>query len=131
MFTGKTPSFNLQSVAGFLAVAGCAVAAEPDVDPSELPRIPPKSPQEALETFQIKPGFRIELAASEPLVEDPIAIAFDEESRMFAVEMRGYSERRDEEMGRVSLLVDEDDDGVYDRSTVYVDGLKWPTGVAC
>lgn len=105
------------------------IAADPEPDPSELPRIPPKSTEEALAAFQLKPGFRIELVASEPLLEDPIAIGFDATGAMFACEMRGYSERRDEELGRVSRLIDEDGDGVYDSSTVYVEGLKWPTGM--
>lgn len=32
----------------------------------ELPRIPPTKPTEALKTFRLRPGFRIELAAAEP-----------------------------------------------------------------
>src|SRR6266705_499547 len=44
---------------------------------------PPYSPQEALKKFQLPPGFRIELAASEPAIADPIAAAFDERGRMF------------------------------------------------
>lgn len=73
----------------------------------------------------------MELVASEPLVRDPIAMAFDEGGRLFVVEMRGYSERRDENIGTVRLLTDDNGDGVFDRATDYVDGLAWPTAVAC
>jgi len=43
-----------------------------------------------MKTFKLAPGFRLELAAAEPLVEDPIQIAFDEKGRMWVVEIRGY-----------------------------------------
>ncbi|HWA97808.1 MAG TPA: PVC-type heme-binding CxxCH protein [Pirellulales bacterium] len=98
---------------------------------SELPRIPPTEPTAALATIEVKPGFRIEQVACEPLVNSPVAMAWDEDGRMFVVEMRGYSENRDEAISRVSLLVDRDGDGRYDTSTVYVDKLFWPTAVAC
>jgi len=58
-----------------------ALAAEPEPDPRDLPRIPPTEPDKALSTFRIKPGFRIELVAAEPLVVDPIAMSFDENGR--------------------------------------------------
>lgn len=104
---------------------------EPQADPKELPRIPPTEPADALGTFEVRPGFRLELAAHEPLVNDPIDIEFDEKGRLFVVEMRGYSERRDDALCRIRLLFDDDDDGTFDRSTVYADGLKWATAVTC
>src|SRR5262245_45289767 len=70
----------------------------------ELPRIPPTEPAEALKTFQVAPGFRVEQVAAEPLVADPVAVAFDESARLYAVEMRGYSENREEHVSRVRLL---------------------------
>src|SRR5688572_13428324 len=50
----------------------------------------PLSPLEALASFELEPGYRIELAAAEPLIEAPVAIAFDERGRLFVVESRGY-----------------------------------------
>ncbi len=97
----------------------------------DLPRIPAVEPAQALKTFQVKKGFRVELAASEPLVIDPIAISFDENGRMFVVEMGDYSERRDEHLGRIRLLEDTDGDGKFDKATVYAENLAWPTGVIC
>jgi putative membrane-bound dehydrogenase-like protein len=97
----------------------------------DLPRTPPVEPEHVQETFKIKPGFRLELAAEEPLVVDPIALSFDENGRMFVVEMRDYSERRDEHLGRIRMLEDTDGDGRFDKSTVYADNLPWPTAVIC
>jgi putative membrane-bound dehydrogenase-like protein len=96
-----------------------------------LQRVPPKSPQEALAAFDVAGGFRIELVAAEPLVVDPVAMAFDEHGRLYVVEMRDYSEQDKERLGRVRLLSDEDGDGKFETSRVFVDGLSWPTAVAC
>src|SRR5439155_17858377 len=108
-----------------------ALATEPDVSEKDLPRIPPTEPDRALATFQVKKGFHLELAAAEPLVVDPIAMSFDEDGRMYVVEMRDHSERRPERLGRIRRLEDTDGDGRFDKSTVYLDGLPWPTAVFC
>lgn len=100
----------------------------------QLPPPPPLSPEQALATFQIAPGFRIEVIAAEPLVEDPIAMSFDASGRLYVVEMRGYMHDvegagEDKPIGRVKLLEDSDGDGVMDRSTVFLDGLIMPRAV--
>lgn len=114
---------------------GAAIAQEPDsVDrdySGELPRIEPLSPIAALESFETHPNFEMQLVAAEPMLYDPIAMTFDEFGRMYVVEMRGYSEQRDEDIGAIRLLEDTDGDGALDTSTVFLDGLAWPTAVAC
>ena len=82
-------------------------AAEPEAVKRDLPRLKPTEPAATLATFTVKPGFRIELTAAEPFVTDPVAMAFDENSRLFVVEMIGYSEHRDDRLGQVRLLEDE------------------------
>ena len=103
----------------------------PQVDSKVLPRIPPVEPSQALKTFQIKPDFRLELVAAEPLVVDPVAMSFDENGRLFVVEMRDYAERRPERLGRIRCLEDTDGDGRFDKSTIFADNLPWPTAVIC
>ena len=51
---------------------------------------PPKSPEEALESFRLRPGFKVELVAAEPLVIDPVAFEWDARGRLWVVEMRDY-----------------------------------------
>jgi putative membrane-bound dehydrogenase-like protein len=110
-----------------------ARAAEPTVTSNDLPRFPALEPKDALKAFQIEKGFHIELAASEPNIASPVALAFDENSRLFVVEMIDYSERREEtpHLGRIRMLEDIDGDGVFDKSTVFADNLAWPTAVFC
>ncbi len=97
----------------------------------ELPRIPPKEPNEAIATIQIKDGYKMELAAAEPLVRDPVAMSFDENGRMFVVEMCDYSEEDKDFLGNVRMLEDTDNDGRYEKSTLFAHHLSWPTGVIC
>src|SRR5437867_9964731 len=123
------PRFLLASLIG--SVAATMLAAEPQVDPSQLRRVPPTAADQALATFRVKPGFRIELVAAEPLVVDPIALGFDENGRLYVLEMRDYPERRAEKLGRVRLLEDTDGDGRFDKSTVFANELPWPTAVIC
>ena len=47
---------------------------------------PALSPAEALSTFVVEPGYRIDLVAAEPLVQSPVAIAFDDRGRMYVAE---------------------------------------------
>ena len=115
----------------WLVVSGLAKGAEPTAEKSDLPRIPPTEPKNVISTFSIREGFDIQLVASEPLVVDPVAMAFDEYGRLYVVEMIGYSEHRDDRLGRVRLLEDENGDGRFDRSTVFAADLAWPTAVAC
>lgn len=101
-----------------------------DVDfSSELPRIAPMSVAEAQKSFQIQPGFRIELVASEPLVKDPVAFAFNANGELFVVEMCDYSEQETEHLGSIARLVDTDRDGRMDQRTTFAEKLSWPTAV--
>src|SRR5579871_3639351 len=64
-----------------------ASADDPKLD---LPAVQPLSPRDELATFRIEKGFKVELVACEPAVIDPVGIAFDEDGRLFAVEMISY-----------------------------------------
>ena len=51
------------------------------------------SPLQALATFQLPEGFKIELVASEPLIADPVAMDVDENGNMYVVELHGLNTR--------------------------------------
>lgn len=106
-------------------------SAEPPVAADRMPRIPPTEATHAASTFRMRPGFEVQLVAAEPLVASPVAVAVDERGRAYVIEMRDYSERRPERLGRVRRLEDTDGDGRYDRATMFLEGLPWPTAVTC
>ena len=102
-----------------------------DVDWTKQPPLLAKTPEEQLKTFILQPGYRLELVLADPIVQEPTAIAFDGNGRMFVVEDRSYM--LDLEMtgqldpiSRISLHVDTDNDGKYDKHTVFVDNLVFP-----
>lgn len=100
-------------------------------------KLPPPTPlswEEELRTFKIEKGFRVELVASEPLIESPIAVSFDDQGRLYVVEMRGYMHDLNgagetEPTGRISLLEDTDGDGRMDKATPFLDKLVMPRAV--
>ena len=90
---------------------------------------PPYSPEAALASFQLEPGFRIELFAAEPDIIDPVDMEIDEYGRIYVVENPAYPLAVDGKLGRVKLLQDTDGDGRPDHTTVFADDLTMPTGV--
>lgn len=107
----------------------------PIVPAEQIPASPALTPEQELASFQIAPGFRIELVASEPLVGDPVAMTFDPDGRLWVVEMRSYMPTldgvgEDKPTGRVVVLTDTDGDGRMDKSDVFLDGLIMPRAIA-
>ena len=105
------------------------------VPAANIPPAPALSPEEALRTFRLQPGFRIELVAGDPLVETPVAMTFDPDGALWVVEMRGFMPNLDglgenEPIGRITKLEDPDGDGRMDRKTVFLDGLVMPRALA-
>src|SRR5688572_6000319 len=111
-------------------------AGETQAAPSmEIPAAPPLAPEEALKTFRIQPGFRIEVVAAEPQIEAPVEIEFDAAGNMFVLEMRPFMPNvegrgEDQRTGRVTLLSDTDRDGRFDTNTVFADNLLMPRAIA-
>jgi putative membrane-bound dehydrogenase-like protein len=100
----------------------------------ELPRIAPREPAEALQAIKLRPGFRVELVAAEPLIRSPVALDFDEDGRLFVAEYPEYNQYANPKFtghGCIKMLEDTDGDGRFDRATVYADGLDSPVAVAC
>jgi putative membrane-bound dehydrogenase-like protein len=109
----------------------------------DFPSTPPVEPKEAAKTFHVLDGFEMQLIAAEPLVTDPVAITYDADGRAYVCEMNDYpytdkaahkpsqENPSDQPIGKVRLLTDTDGDGVFDKASVFADGLSWPTGAAC
>ncbi len=90
----------------------------------------PKSPEASLSSLRVHPGYRAELAASEPLVMDPVSFDWGADGKFWVVEMADYPTGIDGQSGgRVRYLEDTNGDGRYDRSVLFLTGLNFPTGV--
>jgi len=89
------------------------------------------SPEESMKTFYLPDGYKVELVASEPMINEPVAIAWDGDGRMFVAQMETYMQNVDgdgtnEPISRIMLLEDTNGDGKMDKSSVYIDSLMLP-----
>ncbi|MEO2020202.1 MAG: PVC-type heme-binding CxxCH protein, partial [Pirellulaceae bacterium] len=95
---------------------------------------PPRTPAQSRRAMRVPTGLKIELVASEPLVNDPIAFDWGLDGSLWVVEMGDYplgSDGRGASGGRIRHLQDTDGDGRYDRSVLFMDKLNFPTGIKC
>lgn len=98
---------------------------EPNPTPAFL------SPEKSLEKIHVPDGYRLELVASEPMIEEPVTLAWDANGRMYVAEMRTYVQDvdgtgTDLPVSRVMLLEDTNGDGKMDKSSVFIDSLVLP-----
>ncbi len=103
-------------------------------EPAKQPKTAgPLLPRDEQMTIRVPKGFRVDLVASEPEVVDPVAMAFDEDGRLYVAEMVGYPNKGVGTgmifSGRIKLLEDRDGDGFFEKSTVFADKLRLPTAV--
>lgn len=108
-------------------------AAAPDYQPvNTQPTGAPLPPAEAFTRLRPTTGFQVTLAAAEPDVRQPIAIAFDDRGRLWVAESYSYagSKFTDEPVDRILILEDADGDGVFEQRRVFRDGLRRLTGLA-
>jgi putative membrane-bound dehydrogenase-like protein len=100
----------------------------------ELGNPPPLSPEASLKTMRARPGFKIELVASEPLIRDPIAFDWSADGRLWVLEMSDYPLGVDGQGapgGRLRVLTDTNGDGRYDEAVTFLDQLSCPEGMHC
>ena len=89
------------------------------------------SPQESMKTMRLPEGYHLELVVSEPIIQEPVAVVWDGNGRMYVAEMRSYM--RDingtgEQLPicRITRLEDTDGNGSMDKHTVFIDSLVLP-----
>ena len=90
------------------------------------------APEESLKLVHVAEGLEVELVAAEPLVKDPVNIAFGPDGKLWVAEMGDYPLGEDNNGspgGRIRYLEDTDHDGKFDKSTLFLDGLHFATGV--
>ncbi|MFN3241044.1 MAG: discoidin domain-containing protein [Planctomycetota bacterium] len=124
---------HVAALASWLSLVPLAAQQHPEREPvpAKVARARPQSPEQAIASFQLPTGYRLELVASEPMIQEPAVLAWDGNGRMYVAEMRTYMQDIDgtDELAatsRISLLDDTDGDGRMDRHSVFVDGLVLP-----
>ena len=95
------------------------------------PPVKPLSPEESIAKTQLPPGFHLQLVASEPMVQEPVAICWDGNGRMYVAEMNSYMKDANatgefEPISRIKMLEDTNGDGKMDKSTTFIDSLVLP-----
>ena len=104
-------------------------------------------PQELPEQLEVHPEFDLSLVASEPLINKPMNIDWDEKGRLWVVETPEYPnglrqanvdawkdsgsikpvQYQRDPLDRVSILSDTNGDGVMDKKTVFADKIELAT----
>ncbi|MCI0682408.1 MAG: c-type cytochrome [Gemmataceae bacterium] len=117
---------HILSLGLLLIASSTALAQPPNMEPG------PKAPADSLKCIQVRPGFTVELMAAEPLVMDPIAFAWGPDGKFWVVEMGDYPlgvDGKNKFGGKVKFLTKPKADGPYEKATVFLDNLGYPTGV--
>lgn len=92
----------------------------------------PREPLESMKTIHVPPDMNLDLVVSEPLISSPVALDWGPDGKLWVVEMLDYPYGMDgkgKPGGRVKYLEDTDNDGKYDKATIYADELTMPNGI--
>lgn len=89
----------------------------------------------SLKDYKVEDGFELEMVASEPLLIAPVAMDFDNQGRIWVVEMRGFMQNIDgtgeeKPTGSIKILEDLDNDGLMDHTKTFLDSLVMPRALA-
>lgn len=94
------------------------------------------SPEESMKRIYLPKGYHLQLVASEPMVSQPAAIAWDGNGVMYVAELNTYMLDEDgsnqfAKTSRVKRLEDTNGDGVMDKMTVFIDNMVLPRMLLC
>ncbi|WP_353483838.1 HEAT repeat domain-containing protein [Haliscomenobacter sp.] len=127
------------SKTGTTAVAVASSTTKPDSLP--LPPVAafdmtPLTPAQSQKAFIVPEGYHMELVASEPMITEPVVIAWDGDARMYVAQMETYTQDADgtgtkDNKSRVMLLEDTNNDGKMDKSSVFIKDLILPRMLLC
>ena len=89
------------------------------------------SPEESMKHIYLQKGYHLQLVASEPMVSQPVAIAWDGDGRMYVAEMNTYMQDvngtgEGKSTCKIVRMEDTNGDGILDKETVFIDNLVLP-----
>lgn len=108
------------------------LSAEFRADPKKSAFPPALKPSEALQSIRVPAGYVVDQPVSEPLIESPVAIDFSADGRLWVAEMRDYPSGMDgmgKPGGRIKVLKASTPGGTYEKATIFVEDLPFPTGL--
>jgi putative membrane-bound dehydrogenase-like protein len=87
--------------------------------------------EEAAKAMKVPSGFSVTLAATEPDIKQPIAMALDDRGRLWVAEAYSYPVRAPEGKGhdRILIFEDVDGDGKFDKRKVFAENLNLVSGI--
>jgi putative membrane-bound dehydrogenase-like protein len=110
-------------VVAIVPFAGLAAANEDSPRNTQEETIPFTTPEQALAALKLPEGFKATLFAAEPLITQPISMAFDERGRMWVAECHSYSDVNenfsDEAKDKIVVFTDSDNDGQADERKIF------------
>ena len=108
---------TLFAAAGVTAPTAAVAEAKPELESK------PRSPAEGLKSIHVPDGLRGGAwSHAEPQVQDPVAIDWGPDGRLWVAEMADYPNGMDDKGkpgGRIRVLKDADGDGRYDESKLF------------
>lgn len=147
--TWEKPEFHQLIANGILWAVGDQVASQlaayeipvPEFRDAEIPNYEkkepapryqlPLTPEQSMKLIQIPVGFELELFASEPMIINPMAMAWDDRGRLYVIETTDYPNEVRKEGGndKIKILEDTNGDGKADKVTIFADNLNIPTSL--
>lgn len=108
-----------------------------EITPSMIALTPDEYPhaglsaEQAAAVMNLPDGFSVTVGATEPQVQQPIAMAIDDRGRVWIAEAYEYPLRAEGEKGRDRILIFEDTDGngSLDSRKVFIEGLNLVSGL--
>ncbi len=92
------------------------------------------TPEEAVKNMTLKPGYKANVWAAEPLMTQPMAFCWDDKGRMWIAENRDYESRgsgfSNAGNSRILILEDTNHDGTADTRKVFMEGIAFPAAIA-
>lgn len=135
MIYAENPTLNKETSPSYSFISNQVMKV--DSVPKNLEfKLTPLSPEQSLAKFIVPDGYHLELVASEPMITEPVAIAWDGNAKMYVAQMETYTQDADGTgtkvpKSRVMLLEDTNNDGKMDKSSIFIKDMVLPRMLLC
>ena len=135
MIYAENPTLNKETSPSYSFISNQVMKV--DSVPKNLEfKLVPLLPEQSLAKFIVPEGYHMELVASEPMITEPVAIAWDGNAKMYVAQMETYTQDTDgtgtkDPKSRVMLLEDTNSDGKMDKSSVFIKDMVLPRMLLC